>query len=844
MKRKLTVYTCLHSFSEEALSKRDETTCVGISATAIAELSNCHRSNASRDLNELVLEGKALKIKGKPTTFLSVDALKTIIPSLTLHSFILTKETLHSHLYPATQETGKPASEEFFADDFVDLIGSKSSLRAQIDQAKAAVLYPPNGLHMMILGETGVGKSTFVEFIHTFLQKSRLIETPLIIFNCADYSYNPELISSQLFGHTKGAFTGADQTKEGLVTKAKNGILFLDEIHRLPPQAQEMLFQLIDKGEYRKLGGTQLIPLKEIMIIGATTENPESALLKTFMRRIPVTIHLPSLEDRSLYEKIELLNYFFTNESFRLKETIQVSRNIFLCLLTHTYRSNIGELYSTIQLVCARAYLEKRLNQKKLIEVNLAHIPQTLVGSFAKHRVPDTQTDLHLPFDIKETLIYSYQENRSPRIINSFNSKYEGDYYTLIDEKYKELSDQKIDPSSIWDSLEEIINSYTKSLMFKTKVDTLSKETIEKFLKPQIYFKIIDILNRNPEIHFLLNNNNSLYAICLHIENLIERIRQNKYVHHIDVKKIAKKFQHEYKLAETLRKELEDAFSIHIPENETAILTVFMNAFKQNHFSKGIDVLVMCHGDHIASDMATVANTLLGTMHVKAFDMPLDMDVQDMLKWVSHFIQEIENSSGLLILADMGSLSAVEALLPLRPKVPITVIDMVSTPLVIEASRKSVLPKMTLEILASDLKSFSLSKKTIRNKYTKEASPFVRKLYARIIEDIFSFLDPTKAVNLLTDALNHINASMNIPYSDELCTKFLVHSASMVERVIRNEGLHFYKDESLVLKEIQLKKSIEDGLLNLEQSYGIQIPQSEICYLIEIFLPYLPSALS
>jgi len=100
-------------------------------------------------------------------------------------------------------------------------------------------------------------------------------------------------------------------------------------------------------------------------------------------------------------------------------------------------------------------------------------------------------------------------------------------------------------------------------------------------------------------------------------------------------------------------------------------------------------------------------------------------------------------------------------------------------------------------------------------------------------------LDPTKAVNLLTDALNHVSKQMNIPYSDELSTKFLVHSASMVERVIRNESLQFYKDESLVLKETALKKSLEKGFLNLEQSYGIKIPQSEICYLIEIFSPYL-----
>ena len=835
MKRIDIIFEQLNEKTVQLLEESGSKTARGISASEIADLCTCHRSNASRDLNLLVQQEKAIKLSGKPTTFLSLHALHEHFPSFTTDKTTLKKTDLSKALLATEKKT--PTAE--YADDFIDLIGCKSSLRSQIDQAKAAVLYPPNGLHMMILGETGVGKSTFVEFIHSFLQKNRESETPLVIFNCADYSYNPELISSQLFGHVKGAFTGADQSKEGLVLQAKKGILFLDEIHRLPPQAQEMLFQLIDKGVYRKLGSTAMNPLKEIMIIGATTEDPESALLETFLRRIPVSIHLPNLEDRSLYEKIELINYFFTNESFRLKETIQVSRNIFLSLLSHTYKSNIGELFSTIQLLCARAYLDKRLNQKTTIEVNLAHLPQNLVGNFVKRRIPDSQSDLHLPFDIKETLLYSYQEQRSQKIINSFNSKYEGDYYNLIDEKYHELSQKSENPNEIWDSLEEIIESYTKSLLMKSQISALSKETIEKFLKPQVYMKITEILDRNPDIHQLISNNNSLYAISLHIENLIERIRQNKYVHHINVKKIESKFQREYRLAETLRCELEEAFAVTIPENETAILTIFMRTFKQTSQPHRINVLVMCHGNHIASDMASVANTLLGTQNVQAFNMPLDMEVKDMLKWVDRYVQALNPLDGLLVLADMGSLSDIETLLPTKHELPIRVIDMVSTPLVIEAARKAVLPKMTVDILASDLRSFSLSKKTVRNKYAKESTPFIRKLYARILEDIFIFLDPTKAVNLLTDALNHVSKQMNIPYSDELSTKFLVHSASMVERVIRNESLQFYKDESLVLKETALKKSLEKGFLNLEQSYGIKIPQSEICYLIEIFSPYL-----
>ncbi len=108
------------------------------------------------------------------------------------------------------------------------MVGSAQSLDVPIQKAKAAIMYPPKGLHTLLLGETGVGKSMFAELMYQFAIESKTIseDAPFIKFNCADYVDNPNLLNAQIFGVKKGAYTGAHKDKEGLLTQANNGFIF------------------------------------------------------------------------------------------------------------------------------------------------------------------------------------------------------------------------------------------------------------------------------------------------------------------------------------------------------------------------------------------------------------------------------------------------------------------------------------------------------------------------------------------------------------------------------------------------------------------------------------------
>lgn len=187
----------------------------GLTASEIADNIGILRSNVSRELNRLYRMGKIRKISGRPVLYKIND--ENIDEKIEIKPI-------------NTKKIDKSA--------FSELIGAKDSLKTQVEQAKAAVIYPPNGLHTLIVGQTGVGKTLLAHMMFDYGKEVGRFATnaPFVTFNCADYYNNPQLLISHIFGHIKGAFTGADKSVPGLIETANEGILFLDEIHRLAPE--------------------------------------------------------------------------------------------------------------------------------------------------------------------------------------------------------------------------------------------------------------------------------------------------------------------------------------------------------------------------------------------------------------------------------------------------------------------------------------------------------------------------------------------------------------------------------------------------------------------------------
>lgn len=652
----------------------------GIDTKTLASLINMSRANLSHELNELCKEGRLYKSSGRPVLF-----------------FISENES---------QKTQSP----------FDLLEKNNiSLKNAIDQAKAAILYPPKGMNSLILGKTGVGKSMFASLMHDYAVKMNMKtkDSPFIIFNCADYSNNPQLLTSQLFGVKKGAYTGAESDKVGLIEQADGGILFLDEIHRLPPEGQEALFIFLDTGTFRRLGDSS-IRRSDVLIISATTENPNSVLLDTFTRRIPVVINIPSLKERTLEERLYLIKNFFKYESIRINKEIYVSLNSMRALLSYECPNNIGQLKSDVQLLCAKAYSEFLTNVRGDVRIHSGNLPPYIKEGLFKekeHRV--------LWNNLMSEEIEFFRFNGNSEDTNEIFDTSDNSIYDFLENKLKKLKSLDISDMDIENILEKDIGKH-----FHNNTSIVSKDFSKKNLLtiiPQdildLFDKIVDYIVSKLSMKF---DNNLYTAFALHINTLVDRIHSKKTIINPNLEKIQKLYPTEFSVALEAKKMIDDYLHTNIPVDEAGYITLFLIPDStSNTPHDNVKVILIAHGESTATSMSDVANTLLGENYVLPINAPIDVPPSKVLEHLKLTIKDNPTDSGYLLLVDMGSLIAfadtVREDLGVKK---LKVISLVSTLHVLEAARKALLG-LSLDEIYNDvimINSYLQVHKNLNNK--------------------------------------------------------------------------------------------------------------------------------
>ncbi|ADL69931.1 PTS system transcriptional activator [Thermoanaerobacterium thermosaccharolyticum DSM 571] len=865
LKREEKVYIKLKELTE-ALQINEIEGDLGFDAEYIGELLNISRSNTSRELNKLLRSGKVIKIKGKPVLYLdkiyfkehynfqitrSVFENRQDFMNILVKGGIVRKEALFNHEFDINKYKNPKKTSNKFADSILDnVIGAKSSLRDQVSKAKAAILYPPNGLHTLIIGPTGVGKSTFAEMMYKFAVQSKVFKegSPFIVFNCADYAQNPQLLMSQLFGHVKGAFTGAEKEKRGLIEEADGGILFLDEIHRMPPEGQEMLFTLIDNGRYRKLGETDNVRSVKVLIIAATTENPHSALLHTFLRRIPMVIQLPSLDKRTLIERFLFIYQFFYEEYKRLKVPISLENDALKAIMLYDCPGNIGQLRSDIKLICARAFLDYIIEEGEIVKVSLSTLPQNVKEGLLKiHNLRDEIVFKEISNNGDILFDKNTNDVKDKLNISFLKSDYnaDDDLYDFIMDNWKKFNKQGMSSENIRENIENQIQLYYKNYLYPVEQDAdgVNRSVLFKFVDPYILNAVEYAFNGIKDSFNGVITQKVIYLLSLHIKTLLERLKMGIVILHPDRESIAKSYKVAYDAAKEVKTRLEEKLNVDIPEDEIAFLAMFLQALQYGKNNNKIGILVMAHGNSTASSIADVTNRLLGTDHVRALDMPLEEKPEVTLNKAINIIKEIDQGKGVLMLVDMGLLRTFSDMITEKTGIKTRTIEMVSTPIVLEATRKALTPDMDLDKLVDEI--ISLHPLLNSDNYFNEISDNTSNLsiYEKNLKDLLgqslNFLNPDKVYPILKDVLNSILSEKNRKIEDEIWVKFLFHCACMIERAIRRE----YLPNS----DLDLIKNNPNGSFTLikkhfeavENLFGIEIPDSEFAYVAEMIDTYI-----
>ena len=580
--------------------------------------------------------------------------------------------------------------------DFKKLIGWDRSLSQLVEQCKATISYPPNGLPMMLHGETGTGKSLIAKLSYEYAKNHNLLqkEKRFVSINCSEYANNPELLTANLFGYVKGAFTGADRDVEGLISLADGGVLFLDEVHNLKGECQEKLFQFMDQSTYHRVGDNKTWYTSQVRLIVATTEEPDKVLLRTLLRRIPMIIEIPSLENRGLQEKIEILHHIFNLEQTRLNIKIKMSSQVYNLLISSKYDGNIGGLKSVIQSCCVNSLFQ--INSLNEMEITLKNLPENFLKKVRIEKIVANHTEEFIYVDnlVKITGANGRIIKLCEGIINLYTEKDDQQFYDRASKKIFEYLDEYL----IDGNMQNKTDFYNEGICH-----------------------ILQLVNMHYRLE--LSNNNILAMSRLFIDFMHNAhvIAEWSREREDNISIILEKLKNDNLRLDSISVEIinyfENYLDMKLSNLELIMLLLFLQMYSVTNIIERRSAVILAHGFSTASSIASAANQFLGKYIYDSIDVPLNVDSTTVIKQLNSYISKLNNIEELILLVDMGSLESIYTGLNLR-NAKIGIINQVTTSSALEIG-SSLLSNETLEVIFDRVANQGAIKYRIENNLRK-----------------------------------------------------------------------------------------------------------------------------
>lgn len=667
---------------------------VQFTAASIAEALQMSRNTVSQYLNDKVKHNQVIKINSRPVYFFEKENLEKKM-----------KGQVRSFVYSSFEQLKQELTSEI--QDFEKLIGYNNSLSNVVEHCKAAVSYP-GGLPILIHGPTGTGKSLIASLMYEYAINQNIIDEnkKFIAVNCSEYANNPELLTTNLFGHVKGAYTGAEDDNLGLISLADGGILFLDEVHCLKAECQEKLFFFMDKGMYHKVGDNENWYYSKCRLVFATTEEPQNVLLKTLLRRIPITITVPSLKDRPLIEKRELIYTILMKESKRLEKSILISNLAYQSLMDFDFIGNIGALKNAIKATCANSFLVHKGEPKLIIQV--ADLPDYIFPALTSIQLKTT---------------YSQQETMIPIERLEGSSNHAIPLIHLYDQLIARYEDYQTSTSSFPVYVEKtkvLIQGYIDYIMFHNRYQTNSNEAYLLKLLDKIYSIVM-----NKYTISVANNEIKIYSrILLEYSKCATDVHIWVSEHSAIIKELKQELQERlpriFLIAEEIVENVRLNLDLELDDLLLVMIAIIFAGYKSQEATSCVGV-ILCHGYSTASSIAETANRMLEQYLFDGIDMEINISIDKVAQLVDEYLKRKGTIHELIFLVDMGSLEEIYRRIKPLSDYNIGLINNVSTAMALEVGNYIKQGKKVENILEIIKEKHTLSTHYLKSKKKQSA---------------------------------------------------------------------------------------------------------------------------
>ncbi|VEA57314.1 sigma-54 dependent transcriptional regulator [Salmonella enterica subsp. enterica] len=638
----------------------------GFSAMAIADSLRQKRSIISHHLNNLHREQRVVKVNSRPVLFLPVEALRR-------HHRLAVRQGDYASIQALCAER---------QDSLELLIGAQGSLQESLRQCKAAISYPGAGLPLLLRGPTGTGKSFLARQLWQYAIEQGILppEAPFTVFNCAEYANNPELLTSKLFGHAKGAFTGADRAVSGLIETSNGGVLFIDEVHRLPPEGQEKLFHFMDNGTWRRLGESSDERSATVRLIFASTEDLEKHFLATFIRRIPVIVKILPIAERGQYERLAFIHHFFRREAQRLHHDLSLDSEIISQLMQETLEGNVGGLENLIRNICASAWTFGQRDDG-VLEVKAGQLPDRLL--------------MEVPFTVPQTAerVMIYREGGVfPRVSGQHQE------YLRLTENIcglcEELAQENISARTFDKLVYQNLTLYLDALMNKESPRARQDKRL----------RFIEDVGKAIAAHYDLELNAEFaYLTGRYLTSLpLTPVEASPSVRHVMLRWLEEAPGLAQRVAQKLLDVINNKYDLLIDTlDRLVVAAIVSNAIDATSGGK-VKALIIAHGYSTASSIAGVANRLIGEKIYHAMDMPMEVAFSDVSRAIVDYLQHTDTRAGVMVLIDMGYTKEIADALLSVIHGPLVVVDNVTTRLALNVASEIALQK-NIEQIAEEI---------------------------------------------------------------------------------------------------------------------------------------------